>query len=77
MERSLRFLINSVSSMRPSPSPSSLLLPLLQSLVTLEDDLSLFLWVVVIVSRDARRRNSFSREALLTLGLRLSLSKLE
>lgn len=77
VERSLRFLINSVLSMRPSPSPSSLLVPPLQFLVTSEGDLSSFLMVVIMVGRDARSRNSFSREHLLTLGLRLSLSKLE
>ncbi len=77
VERPSRFLTNSVLTKRPSPSPSSLLLASPQFPVTPEDDLSLFLRVAVMVSRDVRRRNSFSREHLSTLGLRLSLSRLE
>jgi len=81
VERSLRFLMKSAFSKRPSPSPSSLLLLLLprplQCLVTLEDDRSSLFGVDLVVSKDALLANSFSREHFFTLGLRLSLSKLE
>ncbi|TNN50298.1 hypothetical protein EYF80_039523 [Liparis tanakae] len=77
VERSLRFLMKSALSKRPSPSPSSLLLLLLQCLLTPEDDLPSLLAVDLVDSKDALLANSFSREHFCTLGLRLSLSKLE
>lgn len=82
VERSLRFLINSALSEKPPASSSSLLLLLLPSwlqlLIAGENDVSSLLKLpIVTVCRDVRRKNSFSREHLLTLGLRFSLSKLE
>lgn len=75
--RSLRFRMNSPLSWRPTPS--SLLPSPLSLLVSPGDDprprpeaLS-----VAMVSAELRRRKSLSKEHLLSLGLRLSRSKLE